>query len=139
MSRQLAKRRRRATVIVATSGETGSAAIAALKGLDNVTVIVLHPNGRVSEVQRRQMTTVPDANIHNIALEGNVRRYPIDREILVRRYGICRAHIVDGGEFDQLRPHHGAMRLLFYRRRGLGRQREADLCRPHRKFRRRFS
>ena len=69
-ARALAKRNRNATVIVATSGDTGSAAIAALRGQPNVDVVVLHPNKRVSEVQRRQMTSVLDANVHNIALEG---------------------------------------------------------------------
>ena len=70
-ARALKKQKRRATVIVATSGDTGSAAIAALRGLPGVDVVVLHPHGRVSEVQRRQMTTVLDANVHNIALEGS--------------------------------------------------------------------
>jgi threonine synthase len=69
-ARALKKRGRRVTVIVATSGDTGSAAIAALKGQPNLNIFVLHPKGRVSEVQRRQMTTVLDANVHNIALEG---------------------------------------------------------------------
>jgi threonine synthase len=69
-ARALKKRGSRATVVVATSGDTGSAAIAALKGQPNVDVIVLHPKGRVSEVQRRQMTTALDKNVHNIALEG---------------------------------------------------------------------
>ena len=69
-ARELEKRRCRATVIVATSGDTGSAAIGALKGQPHVDVVVLHPKGRVSDVQRRQMTTVPDSNVHNIALEG---------------------------------------------------------------------
>ena len=70
-ARALKKQNRRATVIVATSGDTGSAAIAALRGLHGVDVVVLHPHGRVSEVQRRQMTTVLDANVHNIALNGS--------------------------------------------------------------------
>ena len=70
-ARALARRNRRATVVVATSGDTGSAAIAALRGQSNVDVVVLHPKGRVSEVQRRQMTSVLDSNIHNIALEGS--------------------------------------------------------------------
>jgi threonine synthase len=59
------------TVIGATSGDTGSAAIDALAGRSGVEVYMLHPHGRVSEVQRRQMTTVLDANIHNIAIDGN--------------------------------------------------------------------
>ena len=70
-ARALKKQKRRATVIVATSGDTGSAAIAALRGLPNVDVVVLHPHGRVSEVQRRQMTTVLDSNVHNIAIKGS--------------------------------------------------------------------
>jgi threonine synthase len=70
-ARALNKQKRRATVIVATSGDTGSAAIAALRGLPGADVVVLHPHGRVSDVQRRQMTTVLDANVHNIALKGS--------------------------------------------------------------------
>jgi threonine synthase len=70
MSRELARRNARATILVATSGDTGSAAIAAFGGLPRFEVFVLHPQGRVSEVQRRQMTTSPHANVHNIALEG---------------------------------------------------------------------
>ncbi len=59
------------TVIGATSGDTGSAAIDALAGRAKVDVFMLHPAGRVSEVQRRQMTTVRDGNIHNIAIDGS--------------------------------------------------------------------
>ena len=69
-SRALAKRGGRATIVAATSGDTGSAAIAALGGLSNIDVFVMHPKGRVSDVQRRQMTTSVHANVHNIALEG---------------------------------------------------------------------
>ncbi len=69
-ARALKKRGGRATVVAATSGDTGSAAIAALGGLENIELFVLHPKGRVSEVQRLQMTTSPHANVHNIALEG---------------------------------------------------------------------
>lgn len=58
------------TVVGATSGDTGSAAIQALAGRDKVRVVMLHPKGRVSEVQRRQMTTVQVANIRNVAVEG---------------------------------------------------------------------
>ena len=59
------------TVIGATSGDTGSAAIDALAGRDHVDVFMLHPQGRVSDVQRRQMTTVLSPNIHNIAIDGS--------------------------------------------------------------------
>ncbi len=59
------------TVIGATSGDTGSAAIDALAGRDGVEVFMLHPQGRVTEVQRRQMTTVAAPNIHNLAVRGD--------------------------------------------------------------------
>jgi threonine synthase len=70
-SRALGKRGGRATIVAATSGDTGSAAIAALGGLPNIDVFVMHPKGRVSDVQRRQMTTSTHVNVHNIALEGS--------------------------------------------------------------------
>jgi threonine synthase len=62
---------RRATVLVATSGDTGSAAIEACRDRKAIDIVVLHPKGRVSEVQRRQMTSVLAPNVHNIAVEGN--------------------------------------------------------------------
>ena len=58
---------RKLTVIGATSGDTGSAAIDALAGREGVEIFMLHPAGRVSDVQRRQMTTVLAPNVHNIA------------------------------------------------------------------------
>ncbi len=67
----LARSGRALTIIGATSGDTGSAAINALAGRDGVEVFMLHPKGRVSDVQRRQMTTVLAPNVHNIAVEGN--------------------------------------------------------------------
>jgi len=70
-SRALTKRGGRATIVAATSGDTGSAAIAALGGLPNIDVFVMHPRGRVSDVQRLQMTTSAHANVHNIALNGS--------------------------------------------------------------------
>jgi threonine synthase len=62
---------KRVTIVGATSGDTGSAAIEAVRGLDRVSAVILHPRGRTSEVQRRQMTTVLADNIANIAIEGN--------------------------------------------------------------------
>ncbi|MCV2871870.1 threonine synthase [Defluviimonas sp. WL0050] len=62
---------RRVTIVGATSGDTGSAAIEAFRGLDNVDVFILFPEGRVSEVQRRQMTTPSEANVHALALKGD--------------------------------------------------------------------
>ncbi|TGX53564.1 threonine synthase [Sphingomonas gei] len=59
------------TIVGATSGDTGSAAIDAVAGRIGVDIFMLHPKGRVSEVQRRQMTTVLAPNVHNIAIEGS--------------------------------------------------------------------
>jgi threonine synthase len=70
MDHVLAIRGQRATIVGATSGDTGSAAVAAFAGSPRVDVFILYPHGRVSEVQRRQMTSVPDANIHAIAIDG---------------------------------------------------------------------
>jgi len=61
----------RVTIVGATSGDTGSAAIEAFRGLPNVDVFILFPEGRVSEVQRRQMTTPAEENVHALALEGD--------------------------------------------------------------------
>lgn len=66
----LARSGRRATIVGATSGDTGGAAIEAFRGCDHAMVYILHPKGRVSDVQRLMMTTVADANISNIAVEG---------------------------------------------------------------------
>jgi len=66
----LARRGERVTIVGATSGDTGSAAIEAFRGLEAVDVFILYPHGRVSEVQRRQMTTPAEANVHALAIEG---------------------------------------------------------------------
>ncbi len=66
----LARRGESLTIVGATSGDTGSAAIEACRDRVSVEIFMLHPRGRVSEVQRRQMTTVTAANVHNIAIEG---------------------------------------------------------------------
>ena len=58
-------------IIVATSGDTGSAAISALSNKQNINVFVLHPHNKISHIQRKIMTTVDSKNIHNIALQGN--------------------------------------------------------------------
>ncbi|WP_237058797.1 threonine synthase [Microbulbifer sediminum] len=67
----LKKRGERVVVMGATSGDTGSAAIEGCRHCDNIDIFILHPHNRVSEVQRRQMTTVLSDNVFNIALEGN--------------------------------------------------------------------
>lgn len=66
----LQRRGEQITIVGATSGDTGSAAIAGCRDRDNMRIFILHPKGRVSDVQRRQMTTVDAANVHNIAVEG---------------------------------------------------------------------
>ena len=66
----LAERGERVTIVGATSGDTGSAAIEAFAGRERVDIVILHPRGRTSEVQRRQMTTVSAPNVSNVAVEG---------------------------------------------------------------------
>lgn len=70
MDHVLAKRGQRTTIVVATSGDTGGAAVEAFAGLENVDLIVLFPHGRISEVQRRMMTSTGAANVHALAVEG---------------------------------------------------------------------
>jgi threonine synthase len=67
----LARSGSRITIVGATSGDTGSAAIEAFRGLKGVDVFILYPHGRVSEVQRRQMTTPVEGNVHAIAMDGD--------------------------------------------------------------------
>ena len=71
MQAALARSGERITIVGATSGDTGSAAIEAFRGLSNVDVVILFPHGRVSEVQRRQMTTPAEANVHALAVDGD--------------------------------------------------------------------
>jgi len=67
----LTRRGSHVTIVGATSGDTGSAAMEAFRGLDAVDVFIMYPHGRVSEVQRRQMTTVTEANTHALAVTGH--------------------------------------------------------------------
>jgi threonine synthase len=69
------------TIVGATSGDTGSAAIHAVAGREQVEIFMLHPEGRVSDVQRRQMTTVLAPNVHNIAIKGSFD----DAQAMVKR------------------------------------------------------
>src|SRR3954452_13947425 len=71
MDHVLAQRAERITIVVATSGDTGGAAVDAFANLANVDLIVLFPLGRISEVQRRMMTTSGADNVHALAVEGN--------------------------------------------------------------------
>ncbi len=71
MDRALKRRKASATLIVATSGDTGGAAVEAFAGRESIEIFILHPHGRVSDVQRRQMTTTGADNVHNIAIQGS--------------------------------------------------------------------
>ena len=68
----LTRRGERVTIVGATSGDTGSAAIEACRDREAIDIFILYPHGRVSEVQRRQMTTVPAANVHCVAVRGRL-------------------------------------------------------------------
>ena len=92
----LTRRKQRITIIGATSGDTGSSAIEAMRGRDSVDIFILHPHNRTSEVQRRQMTTVLDDNVHNIAVEGTFD----DCQALVKAMfndSVFRDHVAMGG------------------------------------------
>ena len=129
----LTRRGERVTVVGATSGDTGSAAIEACRDRAAIDIFILYPHGRISEVQRRQMTTVAAANVHAIAIEGTFD----DCQDLVKAM-FADAPFRDGaesvgGEFDQLGADHGAGGLLRRRRGGAGRARaarSASPCRP---------
>ena len=101
---QVALKRRgdRVTIVGATSGDTGSAAIEAFRGLDAVDVFILFPHGRVSEVQRRQMTTPADSNVHALAVDGDFRRLSGRAEGYVQRFRLPRRGQTGGCELDQL-------------------------------------
>ncbi|HEX7783357.1 MAG TPA: threonine synthase [Sphingobium sp.] len=77
----LSRREDHLTIVGATSGDTGSAAIDAVAGREKIDIFMLHPDGRVSDVQRRQMTTVRAPNVHNIAIDGSFD----DAQALVKR------------------------------------------------------
>ena len=77
----LKKRDDHLTIVGATSGDTGSAAIDAVAGREKIDIFMLHPSGRVSDVQRRQMTTVRAPNVHNIAIDGSFD----DAQAMVKR------------------------------------------------------
>ncbi len=67
----LSKHDKKINIVVATSGDTGAAAIDAIKGKSNLNIFVLHPNNKISSVQRKLMTTVQEKNVFNIAIDGN--------------------------------------------------------------------
>ena len=94
----LSRSSRRLLILGATSGDTGSAAIGACRGRDSIDVMILFPAGRVSEVQRRQMTTVADPNVLAVAVEGTFD----DCQALVKRAFADRDHGVALGAFNSI-------------------------------------
>lgn len=97
----LDKRGERLTIVGATSGDTGSAAIAACRDRANLDIFMLHPKGRVSDVQRRQMTTVDAPNVHNIALEGtfddcqDIAKAILGDPAMRREYGVSAVNSIN--------------------------------------------
>jgi len=116
------------TVVGATSGDTGSAAIYGLRGKKDVSVFILYPKGRVSSVQEAQMTTVLDTNVHNLAVEGTFDDCQVSLSLSIISYqlkvlGYCQSplrrpsnqlHIESSCcKFDQLGSYIGTNDLLF--------------------------
>ena len=104
MDHALKQRGQHATIVGATSGDTGAAAIEAFRGLANIDVVIFYPHGRVSDVQRRQMTSVPGDNIHVVALEGTFDDAPGHREVAVQPRRLPRRVRPFRRQLDQLGP-----------------------------------
>ncbi len=117
MDHVLARRGERTTIVVATSGDTGGAAVEAFRDRAQADLIVLYPHGRVSDVQRRMMTTANAANVHALAVEGTFD----DCQTIVK--GLFNHHAFRdrvrpvGRQFDQFCAHRRAGRLLLSRPR----------------------
>ena len=139
MDHALAARGERTTIVVATSGDTGGAAVEAFRGRARADLFVLFPQGRISDVQRRMMTTVEDDNVHAHGDRRHVRRLPGHREGHVQPSRLSRPGAAVRRQFHQLGAHRRAGGLLFHRR---GRARlaapQGRLHRADRKFRRRL-
>ena len=106
----LPRTRQRLLVLGATSGDTGSAAIAACRGRENLDVVILYPAGRVSEVQRRQMTTVGDANVYVIAVDGTFD----DCQALVKRAFGDAEHGLSLGAFNSINWARVVVQSAYY-------------------------
>jgi threonine synthase len=97
-NRYLSERGEQRTVLVATSGDTGSAAIEAFRGLEAVRVVVLYPTGKVSEYQRRQMTTVDDSNVEVLSVAGTFDDCQrLVKEAFRSRTGLASANSINWG------------------------------------------
>ena len=114
MDHVLAKRAQRTTIVVATSGDTGGAAVDAFADLDNVDLIVLFPNGRISDVQRRMMTTIGRVQRSCTGDRRHFRRLPGDREGDVQPSRLSRRGRAVRRQLDQLGADRGPGGVLLH-------------------------
>ncbi len=105
------------TILVATSGDTGSAVAQAFHGVPDTRVVVLYPQGQVSDVQEAQMASLGD-NILAVAVDGHIRRLPAARQGGVRRRRAAHARLADAGQLDQRRAAAAAGVLSLHSRAG---------------------
>ena len=139
MDHVLAARGERTTVVVATSGDTGGAAVEAFRGRDRTDVFVLFPHGRISDVQRRMMTTAEDDNVHALAIEGTFDDCQAIVKGLFNHHAFRDQRVALRRQLDQLGAHRGAGGLLLHRR-GRARRAASQACLhgADREFRRRL-
>ena len=127
---------KRYALLTATSGDTGSAAISGFQACQTMDVFVLYPEGRISEVQRRQMTTVQASNIHPIAIQGTFDDCQAIVKTLFHQPELQARNDPDRRQFDQLGADYESNCVLF---RGGSRPRSAGstaaIRRPDRQFR----
>ena len=131
--RALAESGSRATIIGATSGDTGGAAVEAFRGLNGVEVVILHPHERISEVQRRFMTTTREANIRNLALEGSFDDCQSIVKAIFADRSFCERHAISG--VNSINWARLAIQTVYYftaiaALRRLGERRTPSFCVP---------
>ena len=111
----LGREKRSLNIIGATSGDTGSAAIHGVRGKANINIFILYPHGKVSPVQEKQMTSVLDDNVFNLAIKGNFDDGQRIVKELFADLDFKRNYQLGCRKFDQLGPHNGPDCLLFQR------------------------
>ncbi len=116
----LTAQNKKITILAATSGDTGSAAIEAFRQAKNTEVVVFHPEGKVSAFQRKQMTTVQGGNIHNIALRGSfddcqdmVKKLFADHD-MVTRYGLTAVNSINWGRVLMQMVYHARASVMLF-------------------------